>query len=227
MRWINSRNQKEEEYMANIITVTNVLGALATNCYMAVNTDTRETLIIDPADKADFIIKRCKEQHYKVAGILLTHGHFDHIRAVPGLKKEYPDIKIYAGKEEEDVLKNVHVNMTVDFPPEMTLDADIYVDDGEELDLIGTKIKCLHVPGHTKGGMCYYFEENKIVFSGDTLFEMSVGRSDFPTGSWEDLIENISKKLLTLPDDVVVYSGHGGKTTIGREKMMNPFFSDL
>ena len=199
--------------MANIITVTNVLGALATNCYMA--------------DKADFIIKRCKEQHYKVAGILLTHGHFDHIRAVPGLKKEYPDIKIYAGKEEEDVLKNVHVNMTVDFPPEMTLDADIYVDDGEELDLIGTKIKCLHVPGHTKGGMCYYFEENKIVFSGDTLFEMSVGRSDFPTGSWEDLIENISKKLLTLPDDVVVYSGHGGKTTIGREKMMNPFFSDL
>ncbi|MBO6113930.1 MAG: MBL fold metallo-hydrolase [Lachnospiraceae bacterium] len=213
--------------MANIITVTNVLGALATNCYMAVNTDTRETLIIDPADKADFIIKRCKEQHYKVAGILLTHGHFDHIRAVPGLKKEYPDIKIYAGKEEEDVLKNVHVNMTVDFPPEMTLDADIYVDDGEELDLIGTKIKCLHVPGHTKGGMCYYFEENKIVFSGDTLFEMSVGRSDFPTGSWEDLIENISKKLLTLPDDVVVYSGHGGKTTIGREKMMNPFFSDL
>ena len=227
MRWINGRNQKEEEYMANIITVTNVLGALATNCYMAVNTDTRETLIIDPADKADFIIKRCKEQHYKVAGILLTHGHFDHIRAVPGLKKEYPDIKIYAGKEEEDVLKNVHVNMTVDFPPEMTLDADIYVDDGEELDLIGTKIKCLHVPGHTKGGMCYYFEENKIVFSGDTLFEMSVGRSDFPTGSWEDLIENISKKLLTLPDDVVVYSGHGGKTTIGREKMMNPFFSDL
>ncbi len=213
--------------MANIITVTNVLGALATNCYMAVNTDTRETLIIDPADKADFILKRCKEQHYKVAGILLTHGHFDHIRAVPGLKKEYPDIKIYAGKEEEDVLKNVHVNMTVDFPPEMTLDADIYVDDGEELDLIGTKIKCLHVPGHTKGGMCYYFEENKIVFSGDTLFEMSVGRSDFPTGSWEDLIENISKKLLTLPDDVVVYSGHGGKTTIGREKMMNPFFSDL
>ena len=213
--------------MANIITVTNVLGPLATNCYMVVNTDTRETLIVDPADRPDFIIKRCREQQYKVVGVLLTHGHFDHIRAVPGLREEYPEIKVYAGKEEEDVLKNAHVNMTIDFPPEMTLEADIYVNDGEVLDLIGAKIKCLHVPGHTKGGICYYFEENKIVFSGDTLFEMSVGRSDFPTGSWEALISNISSKLLTLPTDVVVYSGHGGKTTIGREKKMNPYFQEF
>ena len=213
--------------MANIITVTNVLGPLATNCYMVVNTDTRETLIVDPADRPDFIIKRCKEQQYKVTAVLLTHGHFDHIRAIPGLREEYPYIKVYAGKEEEDVLKNPNVNMTIDFPPEMTLEADIYVNDGEVLDLIGTKIKCLHVPGHTKGGICHYFEDNKIVFSGDTLFEMSIGRSDFPTGDWDALINNISSKLLTLPEDVVVYSGHGGKTTIGREKKMNPFFSEL
>ena len=213
--------------MANIITVTNVLGTMATNCYMVVNTDTRETIIIDPADRPEFIIKRCREQQYKVTALLLTHGHFDHIRAVPGLKAEYPDVKVYAGKEEADVLKNSHVNMTIDFPPEMSMEADIYVDDGEELDLIGAKIRCIHVPGHTKGGMCYYFEENKILFSGDTLFEMSIGRSDFPTGDGQALLDNISKKLLTLPKDVVVYSGHGGKTSIGREKRSNPFFYEF
>lgn len=213
--------------MANIITVTNVLGAMATNCYMAVNTDTRETVIIDPAAKPEFIIKRCKEQQYKVVAILLTHGHFDHIGALEGVRAEYPDAKVYAGKEEADVLHNSAVNMSVDFPPEISTDADEYVDDGEILKLLDTEIKCIHVPGHTKGGMCYYFEDNKILFSGDTLFEMSVGRSDFPTGSWEDLLENISKKLLTLPEDVIVYSGHGGKTNVGREKMMNPFFADL
>ena len=119
--------------MANIITVTNVLGAMATNCYMAVNTDTRETVIIDPAAKADFIIKRCKEQQYKVVGILLTHGHFDHIGALAGLKAEYPVAKVYAGKEEADVLHNSAVNMSIDFPPEISTDADIYVDDGHTI----------------------------------------------------------------------------------------------
>lgn len=210
--------------MANIITITNVLGSVATNCYTVANQDTREAVIIDPAARGDFLIDLYKNQNLKPVAILLTHGHFDHIGAVEQLRKTYPDIVVYAGVEEEDILKRPELNLSEAFGFSMSMEADKYVADGEEIELIGTKIKCLNVPGHTKGGTCYYFAEEKLVYSGDTLFAFSVGRSDFPTGDEAALVEGIEKKLFTLPEDVIVYPGHNNKTTIKREKEGNPYF---
>lgn len=210
--------------MPNIITITKVLGPVATNCYIVGNTDTREALIIDPADEAGRIIDVLKKENFKPVAIFLTHGHFDHISALPGLKKEYPELKAYIGEDDKDVISNPILNVSAMFGSSVALEADAFINENDVLDMLGTTIKCIHIPGHTKGGMCYYFEEEKMVFSGDTLFEYSIGRSDFPTGDGRALIDNIKNKLFALTEDVIVYSGHGDRTTIGREKRENPYF---
>lgn len=210
--------------MASLITITNVLGSLATNCYTVANQETREALIVDPAARGDFLINMYKNQNLRPVAILLTHGHVDHVGAVEDLKKAYPDLKVYAGADEKDVLANPGLNLSEMFGNSISMEADVYVSDGQEIEIIEAKIKCLNVPGHTKGGTCYYFEENKMVFSGDTLFSSSIGRSDFPTGDERALLDNIKSKLLTLPEDVTVYPGHNDRTSVGREKDFNPYF---
>lgn len=210
--------------MQNIIVVTNVLGELGTNCYTIVNTDTRETVIVDPAANAEFLLKMIQNQNYKLKAILLTHAHFDHIAAVNDLKEAMPEVPVYIGINDNDLLSNCAANLSAMFAEPLFVKADKTVSDGEKLSMLGTEITCIEVPGHTQGGMCYYFEENKLLFDGDTLFTGSIGRSDFPTGDGELLIKSIEEKLFTLPDDVVVYPGHNGKTRIGREKAGNMFF---
>lgn len=210
--------------MAELITITNVLGSFGTNCYTVANSKTREAVIIDPADRADYLIRMYANQNLKPVAVLLTHGHFDHIGALKDIRDAYPGITVYAGKEEEDVLKSTAYNLSAMFGAPTVAEADNYLDDGETIELLQTKIKTIHVPGHTKGGMCYYFEDEKLLFSGDTLFNFSIGRSDFPTGDGQALIDNIEKKLFVLPDDVTVYPGHNDRTTIKREKEMNPCF---
>lgn len=210
--------------MSKYITITNVLGSFATNCYTVANTETREAVIVDPGDRAEYLIKMYENQKLKPVAILLTHGHLDHIGAVSGLKKAFPDIKIYAGVDEKDVLARPELNLSNVFGFPVTAEADFYVADGEKITLLDTEITCIHVPGHTKGGMCYYFADEELLFSGDTLFCRSVGRSDFPTGDAEALLSNIEEKLFTLPENVTVYPGHDNRTTIGKEKKENPYF---
>ncbi len=199
-----------------------VLGPVQTNCYFLINEDTKEVLIVDPADRAQKIIEWINSEGLKPVAILLTHGHFDHIMGVQGVKKEY-DILIYASKDEVEVLAEPQINVSTMMGAYLSMKADELFSDGDVLELAGMKLKVISTPGHTIGSVCFYMEEEKVLISGDTLFEASVGRSDFPTGSSRQLIESIKTRLFVLPDDTDVFPGHGGTTTIAYEKAHNPF----
>lgn len=209
--------------MGQIEIKSMTLGMVATNCYLIINKETKEALLIDPADNALRISNVIEENVCTLKAILLTHGHFDHIMALTELKKRY-NVPVYAHEEEEDVLKQSSLNMSGMIGQIYTTQADIYVKDGEHLKLAGLDIIVLHTPGHTKGGVCYYLPEEKVLMSGDTLFHCSIGRTDFPTGSMSQLVRSVKEQLFVLPDDVQVYPGHDSVTSIGYEKQYNPFF---
>lgn len=209
--------------MGQIEIKSMTLGMVATNCYLIINKETKEALLIDPADNALRISNVIEENVCTLKAILLTHGHFDHIMALNELKKRY-NVPVYAHEEEEDVLKQSSLNMSGMIGQIYTTQADIYVKDGEHLKLAGLDIIVLHTPGHTKGGVCYYLPEEKVLMSGDTLFHCSIGRTDFPTGSMSQLVHSVKEQLFVLPDDVQVYPGHDSVTSIGYEKQYNPFF---
>lgn len=200
-----------------------VLGQVATNCYLAMNETTKELLIVDPADHADRMMQMVSKMGGKPVAVLLTHGHFDHIGAAEALREKY-EIPVYAMKQEAEVLSSVQLNLSQMFGCPLTLEADRLMTDGEVLTLAGMELRVLHTPGHTQGGCCYYFAQEGVLFSGDTLFCESVGRSDFPTGSMSVLVRSIKEKLMVLPEDTKVYPGHNHATTIGHEKKYNPFF---
>ncbi len=196
------------------------VGALGTNCYLVRNTETNELLIIDPGAQADRVSRAIEKTGCVPKAILLTHGHFDHIGAVEGLRYIYR-ISAYILEEEADLAADSHVNLSNSFGISMRLEADETLKDGQILELAGFRIKVLHTPGHTKGSASFYFEEEGKIFSGDTLFNQSVGRTDFPTGSMSELVRGIHEKLFTLPDETIVYPGHGEETTVGFEKQYN------
>lgn len=198
------------------------VGMVGTNCYLAKNKETEEILIIDPGDEASRIMDRIRIIGGTPKAILLTHGHFDHVMAAEALAKEYKIPRIIY-EEEKRVLAEPRLNACGMIGRHETYEADETVKDGQVLELAGFKIKVLFTPGHTPGGCCFYFEEENTLFSGDTLFESSVGRTDFPEGSMSQLIRSIRDKLLSLPEETKVYPGHMGLTTIGREKIQNPF----
>ena len=199
-----------------------VLGPVQTNCFFLINEDTKEVLVIDPADHAQKIIEWIKSENLNPVAILLTHGHFDHIMGVEGIRKEY-GIPVYASRDEVDVLAKPQLNVSTMMGAYLSMKADELFADGDVLELAGMKLKVISTPGHTIGSVCFYIEEEKVLISGDTLFEASVGRTDFPTGSSRQLIESIKTRLFILPDDTSVFPGHGGTTSIGYEKLHNPF----
>ena len=200
-----------------------VIGPVATNVYLGINTETKEAFLVDPADRAEDIALWITQAGVTLKAILLTHGHFDHIMALNDLKKRY-NVPVYAHEEEEDVLKQSSLNLSGSIGQIFTTQADVYVKDGEHLKLAGLDVIVLYTPGHTKGGACYYFPEEKVLMSGDTLFHCSIGRTDFPTGSMSQLVRSVKEQLFVLPDDVQVYPGHDSVTSIGYEKQYNPFF---
>lgn len=201
----------------------NIIGMCATNTYYVFDENTKKALIVDPAGDPMRIIDRVAKLGVTPVGILLTHGHFDHILALDEVRDKY-GIKAYIGNTEKAVLQDPESNLTASFMGEgIVKEADVYLKDAEEFEVGGYRIKAIEVPGHTIGGMCYYFLDYGIVFSGDTLFCESVGRSDFKGGSTLALISGIKDKLYALPDETIVYPGHSESTTIAHEKKYNPF----
>lgn len=199
-----------------------VIGMCATNTYYVYDDETKRGLIVDPADSPDTIIAKADSLSMIPEAILITHGHFDHVLAMNKVREHY-GIKVYAGLTEKQVLHDMAMNLTSSFGMGQIFDADIYLKDGEEFETAGYHIKAIEVPGHTIGGMCYYFDKQGVLFSGDTLFCESVGRSDFPGGSASALCRGIKDKLFILPEHTKVYPGHMDETTIGNEIKYNPF----
>ena len=199
-----------------------VLGMVGTNCYICMHAESKEAFIVDPADNAAAIIRMVSDMGAKPCAVLLTHGHFDHIGAADELRKMY-EIPVYAHEAEEALLSSPTLNLSGSWASAIILKADHLLKDGDKLQIAGFTVKVLHTPGHTEGSCCYVLENEELLFSGDTLFQESVGRTDFPRGSASDLIRAIREKLMPLPDDVTVYTGHDESTLIGYERMHNPY----
>ena len=208
--------------MAPLRVETYIVGPVQTNCYFAINDDKKEVLVIDPGASAEKLAEKIKEQGLKPAAILLTHGHFDHATGAEELAKLL-QVRIYAEEKEKETLENPQLNLSGWQGSSLVFHADEYLKDEQEIDLAGFHIRVLLTPGHTVGGCCFYFPYQNVIFSGDTLFQTSVGRTDFPKGSMSQLINGIREKLLPLPDETAVYTGHGEMTTIGTERMYNPY----
>lgn len=199
-----------------------ILGMVGTNCYLLCNMDIKECVLIDPADSQDEISRMIDESGCSLKGILLTHGHFDHIMAADAIRDKY-GVKVYASCDEKNTLEQPHINLGEAYGLKLSVKADVWHKDGEILKLAGFDIEALHTPGHTEGGSCYYIREIGVLFSGDTLFCGSVGRTDFPGGSMSEIVRSIKEKVMVLPDDTKVYPGHGEGTSVGYERVNNPF----
>lgn len=200
-----------------------VTGPVGTNCYVVSNEKTGECFVVDVAERPEALCKYICESGLHVSAVLLTHGHFDHIMGLDSFLQQYP-VPVYASEKEADVLQDPVKNASSGMygVPYSFRDA-VYVGDGQEISPAGLCVRVIHTPGHTEGGCCYYLPEEGALFSGDTLFRESIGRTDLPTGSGGTLIRSVREKLLCLPEETMVYPGHMEETDIGHEKRYNPF----
>lgn len=199
-----------------------VTGIISTNCYLVINEDTKQAVIIDPAACPSYLMSHIKSEGLKIEAILLTHGHFDHIMGIDGFLSEF-DVPVYVHEEDADAMEDPVLNQSSTYTSGYTFGKARYLRDRQTLELAGYTFQVIHTPGHTKGGCCYYVASENVLFSGDTLFQNSVGRTDFVNSSTSDLVHSIREKLFLLPDDTMVYPGHMGETKIGHEKKYNPY----
>lgn len=210
--------------MGNIEIKRFVLGSVGTNCYLVWNKDTKEAVIVDPADHASKLQQELESHQLTLKAVLLTHGHFDHIMATNDLCRTYT-VPVYCHKEEVELLEDATKNLSAYMGDSgaFTMTASHLVEDNEKLELLGQTIEVLHTPGHTKGGVCYYFVQENCMFVGDTIFLESVGRTDFPTGNMNVLLQSIQSKIYSKHNEICLYPGHGPATSIGYEKENNPY----
>ncbi|HEW79912.1 MAG TPA: MBL fold metallo-hydrolase [Phycisphaerales bacterium] len=202
-----------------------VLGAYQTNSYiLRESTAAKDCLIVDTGLQAGELIDFLKRHKLNPTAVVLTHGHADHITGIPALRENYSDIKVYIHKLDAGMLTNQQHNLSALAGVQFSTDpADLTLDDGDIIEQADINLKVFHTPGHTPGGICLYSKDEQIVFSGDTLFAGSVGRTDFPGGDMTQLIKGIRGKLCILPDKTIVYPGHGPATTIAQEKAHNQY----
>lgn len=199
-----------------------VTGIISTNCYLVINEDTKQAVVIDPAACPSYLMSHIKSEGLKIEAILLTHGHFDHIMGIDGFLSEF-DVPVYVHEEDADAMEDPVLNQSSTYTSGYTFGKARYLRDRQTLELAGYTFQVIHTPGHTKGGCCYYVALEGVLFSGDTLFQNSVGRTDFVNSSTSDLVHSVREKLFLLPDDTMVYPGHMGETKIGHEKKYNPY----
>jgi glyoxylase-like metal-dependent hydrolase (beta-lactamase superfamily II) len=201
-------------------TITSI--DMGENCYIVIDETGTEknTIVIDPGDNAEKINTFISMEGLKVEAICLTHCHFDHIGAADGVK-EFTGAPVFICEGEEIVANSPNYNLTGMTGNPRTLQYDKVLKDGEKFKFGSLEFKVIKTAGHTPGGCCFYFENEAVLFAGDTLFFLSYGRTDFPGGSETDLVKSIREKLFTLPEDVRVYCGHGEHTSIGYEKVNN------
>ena len=180
-----------------------------TNCYIIFDQNSIETMVIDPAGDIDKIVEIINVLQGKLKYIFLTHCHGDHIAGVTELKSKLGG-KVLIHRDDSEGLNNKRINLTefMNGLPEIEIDADSRLDDGDLIHLGDLEFKVIHTPGHTKGGASLYLESQKLLFSGDTLFRGTWGRTDLPTSDFNQIMESITKKLMVLPDDTIVYPGH-------------------
>jgi glyoxylase-like metal-dependent hydrolase (beta-lactamase superfamily II) len=202
-----------------------ILGAYQTNCYILRQSEAdRDCLIIDTGLEAGELVDFLGRYKLNPVAVILTHGHADHVTGVAALRKSYPDIKVCIHKLDERMLTGARNTVSaIQGIPFGIESADFSLEEGDVIEQAGIKLKVLHTPGHTPGGISLYSKDEGIVFVGDTVFAGSVGRTDMPGGSTAQLLKSIKEKLCVLPDETVVYPGHGPVTTITQEKAHNPF----
>ncbi len=197
------------------------VGMIGTNCYIAVNEETNAGVVVDPGADSDKILNVIKKHDIKIEAIFITHGHSDHIMGLDEVRKA-TGAKVYISKADEPMLKDADRNLSMFIGQNKTFaGADENFTDGQELVVAGIKFKILATPGHTPGGVCILADN--VVFCGDTVFAESIGRTDLPGGSYEDIIKSIKEKILPLADNVQLLPGHGPATTVGWERRRNPF----
>ncbi|MBR0261771.1 MAG: MBL fold metallo-hydrolase [Selenomonadaceae bacterium] len=203
-----------------------VRGIFATNSYFYIDDETHCGFLIDPGAQADELLKIIEREKFTIEKILLTHGHFDHIGAIPELQARL-NIEVCMQKNGRDYVENPVWNLSAYFGLDMTLDDVTYLDDFSEITLTANKnfgVKLIPLAGHTTDGAIYYRAKDSVAFVGDSIFLNSFGRTDFPGGDELTLYKNVKEKILTLPDETILLSGHSDPTTVGNEKNRPWFF---
>ncbi len=197
----------------------NVGDSHITNCYIVQDEETKEVMVVDPGAEAYKVIEMVKILEGKLKYIVLTHCHADHIGGVNEIKQELGG-KILIHRDDAEGIKNPEISLTnvIGKEPNLVVEADSRLDDGDVIHIGKLEFRIIHTPGHTKGGICLYNEQEKLLLSGDTLFRGTWGRTDLPTSSPEDIMHSIMNKLLILPEDTIIYPGHGKSSMIKDEE---------
>jgi glyoxylase-like metal-dependent hydrolase (beta-lactamase superfamily II) len=202
-----------------------VLGEFQTNCYVVRQDDAAtDCLIVDTGLEAAGLMRFLAQHELTPRAVVLTHGHVDHFVGIEAVRRDFPEVKVYIHKLDAPLLADPAANLSAFAGVPSTADpADVLLEDGDTLTEADVTLRVIHTPGHTPGGICLYAEAEGVLFAGDTLFADGVGRTDFPGGDSQQLVESIRTRLLGLPDETTVCPGHAMRTTIGREKAHNPF----